>query len=79
MELKIGDKILDDDGIARFIYTIVKINEITLGKVAIGETTFEGKTYQMVYWAKYEDPKNIRPLTSVLNDFTRRELLTKGI
>lgn len=45
MKLKVGDQIIENDGICVIVYKIVKVS----GKKAIGETEFEGKIYPTAY------------------------------
>lgn len=70
MRLKIGDKIIENDGICVIVYEIIKIE----GKKAIARTEFEGKTYPTVYKTKQKDPDNIQPFNATPGDLTIRKL-----
>ena len=71
MKLKVGDQIIENDGICVIVYKIVKVT----GKKAIGETEFEGKVYPMAYKTHQKDPENIETFISVPGDFTIRKLV----
>lgn len=71
MKLKIGDKIIENDGICVLVYEIVKIE----GRKAIGETEFEGKVYPTAYRTKQKDPDDIKPFNITLGDLTIRKLI----
>lgn len=71
MKLKVGDQIVENDGICVIVYKIVEIR----GKRAIGETEFEGTTYPAVYKTHQKDPKNIETFISVPGDPTSRRLV----
>lgn len=73
MKLKIGDKIIEEDGIVTIVYTIIKIE----GKKATGETEFEGKKYLTAYKTKYFSKNHIRPYIEQkgFNDLTLRRLV----
>lgn len=71
MKLKVGDKIIENDGICVIVYEIVKIS----GKKAIGHTEFEGKVYPTAYKANQKDPENIETFASIPGDLTIRKLV----
>lgn len=73
MKLKVGDKILEDDGIVIIVYTVTKIK----GKKAIAETEFEGKVYPTAYKTRYTDKNEVHPFIEVkgLIDTTVRRLV----
>ena len=71
MKLKVGDQIIENDGICVIVYKIVKVS----GKKAIGETKFEGKTYPTAYKTHQKDPENIETFISVPGDLTIRKLV----
>lgn len=71
MRLKVGDKIIENDGICVIVYEIVKIS----GKKAIGHTKFEGKVYPTAYKTKQKDPENIETFVSIPGDLTIRKLV----
>ena len=71
MKRKVGDQIVENDGICVIVYKIVKVT----GKKAIGETEFEGKVYPMAYKTHQKDPENIETFISVPGDFTIRKLV----
>ena len=71
MKLKVGDQIVENDGICVIVYKIVKIS----GKKAIGETEFEGKIYPTAYKTHQKDPENIETFISIPNDLTIRKLV----
>ena len=73
MKLKIGDKIIEEDGIVTIVYTITRIE----GKKAIGETEFEGKKYSTAYKTKYFRKNHIHPYIEKkgFNDLTLRRLV----
>ena len=71
MKLKVGDQIVENDGICVIVYKIVKVS----GKKAIGETEFEGKIYPTAYKTHQKDPKNIETFISTPNDLTIRKLV----
>lgn len=71
MKLKVGDQIIENDGICVIVYKIVKVS----GKKAIGETEFEGKIYPTAYKTHQKDPENIETFISVPNDLTIRKLV----
>lgn len=71
MKLKVGDQIIENDGICVIVYKIVKIT----GKKAIGETEFGGKVYPTAYKTHQKDPENIETFISVPGDLTIRKLV----
>lgn len=71
MKLKVGDQIVENDGICVIVYKIVKVP----GKKAIGETEFEGKIYPTAYKTYQKDPENIETFISIPNDLTIRKLV----
>ena len=71
MKLKVGDQIIENDGICVIVYKIVKVS----GKKAIGQTEFEGKTYPTAYKTYQKDPDNIETFVSVPGDLTIRKLV----
>lgn len=71
MKLKVGDQIVENDGICVIVYKIVKVS----GKKAIGETEFEGKIYPTAYKTHQKDPENIETFISIPNDLTIRKLV----
>lgn len=71
MRLKVGDKIIENDGICVIVYEIVKIS----GKKAIGHTEFEGKVYPTAYKTNQKDPENIETFVSIPGDLTIRKLV----
>ncbi len=71
MKLKVGDQIIENDGICVIVYKIVKV----LGKKAIGETEFEGKIYPTAYKTHQKDPENIETFISIPCDLTIRKLV----
>ena len=71
MKLKVGDQIIENDGICVIVYKIVKVS----GEKAIGETEFEGKTYPTAYKTHQKDPENIEAFISVPGDLTIRKLV----
>lgn len=71
MKLKIGDKIIENDGICVIVYEIVKIE----GKKAIGKTEFEGKVYPTVYKTKQKDLDDIQTFNTIPGDLTIRKLV----
>lgn len=71
MKLKVGDQIIENDGICVIVYKIVKVS----GKKAIGETEFEGKIYPTAYKTHQKDPENIETFISVPSDLTIRKLV----
>ena len=73
MKLKIGDKIIEEDGIVTIVYTIIRVE----GKRAIGEAEFEGKKYLTAYKTKYFRKNHIRPYIEQkgFNDLTLRRLV----
>ncbi len=71
MKLKVGDQIVENDGICVIVYKIIKV----AGKKAIGETEFEGKTYPTAYKTHQKDPENIETFISVPGDLTIRKLV----
>lgn len=71
MKLKVGDQIIENDGICIIVYTITEI----LGKKAIGQTEFEGKTYPTAYKTYQKDPENIEPFLSTPGDLTIRKIV----
>lgn len=70
MDLKIGDKVVEDDGIVTIVYEIIRI----LGRKAIGMTEFEGRPYFTAYKTKYRNPNHIRTYYKVEDDKTERRL-----
>lgn len=70
MRLKVGDKVIENDGICVIVYEIVKVSR---GK-AIGRTEYEGKPYFTAYKAKQNDKDNIATFVSVPGDLTIRKL-----
>lgn len=71
MKLKVGDQIVENDGICVIVYKIVKVS----GKKAIGETEFEGKIYPTAYKTHQKDLENIETFISIPNDLTIRKLV----
>lgn len=71
MELKVGDQIIENDGICVIVYKIVEI----LRNKAIGHTEFEGKIYPTAYKVRQKDPDNIETFISIPGDFTIRKLV----
>ena len=71
MKLKIGDKIVEDDGICIIVYEIVDVT----GDVATGHAEFEGKKYPILYKAKQKDPDNIELYKPFPGDLTTRKLI----
>lgn len=71
MELKVGDQIIENDGICVIVYKIVEIS----GHKAIGHTEFEGKIYPTAYKVRQKDPDNIETFISIPGDFTIRKLV----
>ena len=73
MKLRVGDKIIENDGISIIVYTVIKI----AGRRAIAKTSFEGKTYLTAYkkwcWSK----GSVRPWIEKkgVNDLTIRRLI----
>lgn len=74
MKLKVGDQIIENDGICVIVYKIVKVS----GKKAIGETEFEGKIYPTAYKTHQKDPENIETFISVPGDLTIRKLVRQN-
>lgn len=74
MKLKVGDQIIENDGICVIVYKIVKVS----GKKAIGETEFEGKIYPTAYKTHQKDPENIETFISVPDDLTIRKLVKRN-
>ena len=70
MELKVGDKVVEDDGIVTIVYEIVRV----LGRKSIGMTDFEGRPYFTAYRTKYRNPNHIRTYYKVSGDYTKRRL-----
>ena len=72
MKLKVGDKVIENDGISIIVYTIIKVD----GKRAIAKTEFEGKTYFTAYKTRYWSDDNIHPWIEKrgTNDLTIRRL-----
>lgn len=73
MKLKIGDKVIEDDGIVVLVYEIVRVE----GKKAIGASEFEGKTYYTEYKTRYTSRKDIRKFNQSPDDLTLRYLPQK--
>lgn len=73
MRLKVGNRIIEEDGIVTIVYTVVRIE----GRKAIAETEFEGKTYQAAYKRKFYSPDNIHPWVELkgLTDNCTRKLI----
>ena len=69
MKLKVGDQIIENDGICVIVYKIVKVS----GKKAIGETELEGKIYPTAYKTHQKDPENIETFISVPGDLIIRK------
>lgn len=74
MRLRIGDKIIENDGICVLVYEIVKVS----GRKAIGHTEFEGKIYPTAYKRKQKDPENIEPFNPLPGDLTIRKLVRRN-
>lgn len=70
MRLKVGNKVIENDGICVVVYEIVKVSR---GK-AIGRTEFEGKFYFTAYKEKQNDKNNIETFIPVPGDLTIRKL-----
>lgn len=74
MKLKVGDIIIENDGIVTLVYRIIKV----VGNKAIGESEFQGKAYHTAYKARYFDKEHIRPFAkATFNDLTIRRLAEK--
>lgn len=71
MKLKVGDKIIENDGICVIVYEIVKVSR----KKAIGHTKFEGKVYTTAYKTNQKDSESIETFVSTPGDFTIRRLV----
>lgn len=72
MKLKVGDIVLEEDGIVTLVYKIIRVD----GKKAIGESEFEGKKYLTVYKTKYFRRDRIHPFIEQkgIKDLTTRRL-----
>lgn len=73
MKLKVGDRVVEDDGITILVYEIVWVD----GKKAGGRTEFEGHDYYTTYLADYTNRKDIRKPNQSPADLTRRYLPKK--
>lgn len=71
MRLKIGDKIIENDGICVIVYEIAKIE----GNKAIGKTEFEGKEYLTAYKTEQKNPEDIQTFNVIPGDLTIRKLV----
>lgn len=67
MKLKVGDIVIEDDGIIVLVYKITRIE----GRVAIAASEFEGKTYYTRYRVRYLNRKHIRRDKPFRGDLTR--------
>ena len=73
MKLKVGDRVIENDGIVILTYEIVRVD----GKIAIGASQFEGKTYYTEFLTKYWSRKRILKPNQSPTDFTIRYLPNK--
>lgn len=72
MKLKVGDIVIEDDGIVTLVYKIIKVDN----KKAIGESEFEGKKYLTFYKPRYFRRDRIHPFIEQkgVKDLTIRRL-----
>lgn len=57
MKLRVGDKVIEQDGIITLVYTITQVR----GNKALAESEFEGKKYPTAYKSRYTNPDSIQP------------------
>lgn len=67
MKLKVGDTVIEDDGIITLVYKIVRVEN----GIATGVSKFEGKTYYTMYRARYLSRKHIKRAKPFRGDLTR--------
>ena len=73
MKLKVGDIVIEDDGIVTLVYKIIKVDN----KKATGGAEFEGKKYLTFYKPRYFRRDRIHPYIEQkgFNDLTLRRLV----
>lgn len=67
MKLKVGDTVIEDDGIVTLVYKIVRVEN----GIATGVSEFEGKSYYTIYRARYLNRKHIKRAKPFRGDLTR--------